>query len=146
MGNVEQQNTHDITIVNINLDNLRKGSIRPRDLVSIRLGSFEDIVRAVIKKYSRDNLLSHLYSFEREGNYIICGFDLFERLENDRRCFYYAISNKRPAAFARYNYVEDIADFTENVGEHSYMYVKIISLAEPYPFFKQQKAKDSKTF
>ena len=107
-----------------------------RKIGSIRMSSANDIVIAAIRKSAIIESLCSLYTFTSRGRRIICGFDLIDELKDDTTILYYAASDSLTGAkFARYKYSENKVDFTDYVGEHSYMYAKIIPLAEPFPFF-----------
>jgi hypothetical protein len=102
----------------------------------IRLSSANDVVTAAIRKSAGTESLCNLYSFSFNGKSVICGFDLIDELGSESKLLYYAISSDQNGAkFARYKYSENKVDFTDCIGEHSYMYAKIIPLAEPFPFF-----------
>ncbi len=107
------------------------------DVVQIKMGSAEDLVHATIKKSVREESFATLYAFEAKGKRFICGFDLIDELTDDRKTFYYAeTKDKGKGGFAKYSYSSNTFEFAETVGEHSYIYIKIVRLAEPFPFFK----------
>lgn len=107
------------------------------DVLQIRVGSVEDLMHAAIKKAIKEESFACLYAFEKEGKRFVCGFDLIEELADDRKTFYYAVAkDKKRGGFAKYSYATNTFEFAEAVGEHSYIYIKIINLAEPLPFFK----------
>lgn len=108
-------------------------------LFTVKMGSAEDIAKAAIGGSDSDHI-PHLYSFDYKGRHILCGFNLIDALHNGASSLYYAVSQKPlPGSFARYNYNSDSVEISERIGEHSYMYVKIINLAEPFPFFSELK-------
>ena len=78
-----------------------------------------------------------LYAFSMKGKSFLCGFDMIDELCDDRKTFYYAaVKDKKRGGFAKYGYADNTFGFTDTVGEHSYIYIKIINLAEPFQFFK----------
>ncbi len=126
-------------IINISSANLREaGSTKTRNEVPIvELSGAYDLVSAALLKASGSDSIPYIYSFSSNGKKVICAFDVIEGLSDDNKILYYALLGKNePGNFARYKYSENKIDFTEYMGEHSYMYAKIINLAEPFPFFK----------
>lgn len=104
---------------------------------TVRLSSVNDLIITAIRRSVSAESLSSLYTFEYRNRHVICGFDLIDELRDDTATFYYALAkDMHRAKFARYKYSENRVDFTDFIGEHSYMYAKIINLAEPFPFFK----------
>ena len=101
------------------------------------LSSPHDLVSAIVKSASGGSTIPRMYAFNHGGRKALCAFDAIAELSGDDNILYYSFTEKNvPGSFARYKYTENKVDFTEHMGEHSYMYVKIINLAEPFPFFK----------
>ena len=127
-----------LRIISLDLSHFTRARSLGKDdvsLVEIRLP--EDMMAAAIKKAIREENFMHLYSFEYGEKRYLCGFDLFDELADDRKTLYYSVLGSRSTAgFARYKYLDNTFDFTDTVEEHSYIYVKIINLAEPFQFFK----------
>ncbi|MDE1850694.1 MAG: hypothetical protein KGH54_02775 [Candidatus Micrarchaeota archaeon] len=109
-----------------------------KDVRSVRIGKIDDLIKSVIKRaVIRDNI-EYVYAFEYKGKSVLGVFDLIEELSDEKKTFYYSISNKKmKSGFARYRFATNTVDFSNEFGEHSYMYVKIINLASPFPFFKE---------
>lgn len=127
-----------ISIFRVDLGDFRELKAAGRDDVQqIKVETTQDLMHAAIKKSLREESFALLYAFEARGRRFICGFDLIDELADDRKTFYYAeTKDKTKGGFARYSYSSNTFEFAETVGEHSYIYIKIISLAEPFPFFK----------
>ncbi len=136
-GSVQQSGAFNINVIGTDLSTFDgDAKVSQKDIAFVRIDASDDLIRAVIKKGVETESLTHLYSFIRKGKRYLGTFDLFKELENDRKLFYYSpFNNKTQARYARYNYNRNELDFTDSVGEHSYMYVKIINLDEAYPFF-----------
>ncbi len=118
----------------------RAKGIDAKAVESIAVESAIDLVSAVIKKTSKeDSAFAHVYSFPFKGKRILAAFDVVGSLSNDRPAFFFAPFEGRTKGFARYDYREDRLDFTDRVGEHAYLYAKVINLAEPFPFFRLRK-------
>ncbi len=112
-------------------------NVRKDEIVMIRVGSPEDLVHATIKRTMSEESFMSLYAFDYKGRTILCCFDLLQELMDDKKTFYYAVlKDKGRAGFAKYSYADNTFEFTDTVEEHSFIYVKIINLAEPFPFFK----------
>ena len=109
-----------------------------KNVECVRVTGIDSLIKGLIKRSVIRETIEYAYSFPYRGRTIIGAFDLIEELSGERKTFYYsASSSKAKTGFARYNYTTDKLDFSDEFGEHSYMYVKIINLAEPFPFFKE---------
>ncbi len=129
---------HYINIMNIEHADFKEvDSVKRKDIIMILASTVEDIVAASVKKGVKNESLPALYGFDYKGREILCGFDMVDEISDLKSALYYCIVKDKPHGnFARYKYSDDKVDFTEHIGEHSYMYAKIINLAEPFPFFK----------
>ena len=127
-----------INIFNVDLSSFKEvKGFGKGDVLQIRVSSDRDLVHAMIKKSVREESFATLYEFEAKGKRFISGFDLIDELSDDRKTFYYAeTKDKSRGGFAKYSYSSNTFEFAETVGEHSYIYIKIVKLAEPFPFFK----------
>ncbi len=103
----------------------------------VEMGSFEDLVKLAINSSSgEDNTLAQLYCFESNTGCVAYGLDLIDRLHDGECIVYYTnLKEHNKKGFALYDYKTGRVAFTGNVGEHSYMYLKIINLAEKPAFF-----------
>ena len=104
----------------------------------VEMGSLEDLVKLAIKGSSDDdNTLSRLYCFSEGAGSIVYGLDLIGSLHDGDCIVYYAkVKTQNRNGFAMYDYKTGRVAFTGSVGEHSYMYLKIINLAEKPAFFR----------
>lgn len=127
---------HYMNILEMEGKNLKKAA-KVKAISLVMVHSHEALITAVIKKGVSHESLAHIYSFSKNGKTVFCAFDIIDELSEGPRTLYYSISDRKPnAGFARYKYTENKVDFATYMGEHSYMYAKIINLAEPFPFFK----------
>jgi hypothetical protein len=118
----------------------RSKGIDAKSVELIGVDSALDLVSAVIKKTSKEeSAFAHVYAFPFKGRRILAAFDLVNSLSNDRPAFFFAPFEGKTRSFARYDYREDRLDFTDTIGEHAYLYAKVINLAEPFPFFRRRK-------
>ena len=94
-----------------------------------------DLVGAAIKKASGEEIVANIYAFESEGKKVIAAFDVLNSLSNDKPVFYYSILEKEKLGnFARYDYRNNSMDFSNSMGDHAYLYAKVINLTKPFPF------------
>ena len=80
-----------------------------------------------------------MYCFKDKklGKAVLFGFDLIDALSNEKRYIYYTIVELSLVKnFAVYNYRENKTNFVDSVGEHSYLYLKVINLEEKPSFIK----------
>lgn len=130
---------HHINVISLDITNFKevnKAKSLPHSISNIAMGTVDDLIKAAIRKSLKGESFAHLYLFEYSGKKVIAGFDLIEGLPEDRRRLYYALCEIQKASFVRYNYRDDTYEFVENIGEHQYLYAKIINLSEPFSFFK----------
>lgn len=136
---VESTDIPRINLISIDLKAFKGKGIKRKSITSVKLGSLEDITKFALKKAAKYESSAHLYSFEYKKSIIICGFDLIDKLEDSKQIFYYiqlGLERKNRGRFIKYNYSENTIDFTDSIGEHPYAYIKIINLADSFPFFK----------
>ena len=107
-------------------------------VLSIKMGRVDDLIKSVLKHSINNGAMEHIYAFPYKNSTVLGAFDIIEKLSNEKKTFYYSVlNNKLHASFARYNYLANKLDFSNDFGDHSYMYVKIISLVKPFGFFKE---------
>lgn len=130
--------SHYISIIETDLSVFKEAKdVTKKAVVGVRMGTFDDLISAVIMKAVRGEFFPHVYAFSEGSKTVFGAFDVFEELADDRKAFYYTVADyKKSGNFARYSYNTGKIDITDRLGEHAYMYVKIISLAEKFPFFK----------
>lgn len=127
---------HFMNIIGMDGRNMKEAK-KLKPMLAVKVESPQELVMAVIKSGVEHGSLPHMYSFTKGKGTVICAFDIVEELAEGPKTLYYATMEKNPnACFARYKYTENKVDFTACMGEHSYMYAKIINLAEPFQFFK----------
>ena len=109
------------------------GEVDTRSITDVRAS---DLIGFAIKKAAKDESLSQLFSFDWKGRRVVGAFNLVDGLADGKTAFYYSFCEEKTLGFARYDYREDRVDFSDSMGEHAYMYAKVVNLAEPFPFFK----------
>ncbi len=136
---VQQFHTYYINIIGMDLQKFHRArGLEQKDMDCIRIDRTEDLTKAVLKKAIENEMIGHAYVFTYKGNTVIGAFDIVDALIDDKRAFYYVVAkesetNAKNACFIRYNYSANSHEFTNEFGEHSYMYIKLIHLAEPFP-------------
>ncbi len=138
-GSGSKNDQYSINVIGIDTDKGIESSNAKGKISLVRLRSVEDLIVAAIKKAAGAETVPHVYAFLYKGERVMAALQLFDELEGDdgTSVMYYAYYKGEDASFARYNYTENSVDFANVAGEHSYMYVKIINLAEKFPFFEE---------
>ncbi len=104
---------------------------------SVRVKSSDALVKWIVSKSIENSGIGKVLSFKYKGDNYIGSFGLLDDEEN--KMFFYAKTNiTKEFRFFRYNYTEDKVEPTDTFGEHSFLYVRIINLAEPFSFFKPE--------
>lgn len=127
-----------ISVIDISLKDMKEAKETDvKDVTQIAMGGPNSIISAAIRKGMKGESLPYLYAFQDKGKTVLCGFDLVDGLNDDRRMLYFAVMDKKESkGFIRWSYTSNRFDFIDVIGEYSYIYVKIINLAEPFSFFK----------
>ncbi len=114
----------------------KPGKLKSPKLRSVRLGSAEDLIKLAINSGKGEGI-RHLCSFRDGKETVLYGLDLVEGMHGEDTTLYYAkTAAQQPMSFARYDYKSGAVGFTDSVGDHAYLYLKIINLAEKPVFFK----------
>ncbi|MGC8479196.1 MAG: hypothetical protein ACP5M9_00805 [Candidatus Micrarchaeia archaeon] len=107
-----------------------KFSKTPKDKsLSITLSSLSDLVKLSLLKNPDDNKINKLYSFKEGSNSFLFGIDLIDALHDDKKIFYISEykSTVNPS-FIAYDYKNNKMEFQNKIGDHQFLYVKIINL------------------
>lgn len=110
-----------------------------KDVIMVPIKDYENIIKLAVSRSGNENNLLRLYCFKDKklGKAVLFGFDLIEALSNEKRYIYYTIVELSLVKnFAVYNYRENKTNFVDSVGEHSYLYLKVINLEEKPSFIK----------
>lgn len=135
----EPSNKYFINVMRVELSGYETAEgIEKKSVQMVKVGDVMDLIGAVIRKAAKEETIANVYSFTSEGKHVIAAFDVLDALSDERPVFYYAFAEaKSKGNFARYDYRNNILDFTNTAGDHAYMYAKIINLADAFPFFKK---------
>jgi len=102
----------------------------------IKVVSFEKLLKGIMMQHM-DSGVGKVFAFRHKGEIYISTFHIID--DDDIKTFSYAKTGlDRDYGFFRYNYTEDRIEPTDVFGESSYLYVRIIHLAEAFPFFKPE--------
>lgn len=127
-----------IDVLDVDLSKIKEPKkVDKKSVVLIRMNKVEDLIRGLLKRSMRRENIEHAYSFPYKGGRVVGAFEVIDGLSEEKRTFYYAILNSKVEEnFARYDFINNKFDFSNEFGNHSYMYVKIINLTEPFRFFQ----------
>ncbi len=105
--------------------------------MNVAVAEYTAIIKGTITKSLGSESIGKVYAFRSGKKAYIGTFSLMEE-EDDQKVFCYAQIEARSAfAFYRYNYQTDKVEPTDVFGEHQYLYVRVINLAQPFSFFKE---------
>jgi hypothetical protein len=106
-------------------------------VATVRVKSVESLVKSVVSDTSGRTETVRLYSFLHNAQRIIGTFSLFR--DGSFKTFAYASTgSKEQFSYMRYNYLSDSVEFCNNIADKTLIYLRIINLAEPFPFFKEK--------
>ncbi len=133
-----QHGVYYIHVLHVDLSRIDEcKTIEEKKINLLKTGGIIDIIKGSIRDIEKNEKVGHVYSFQYKGNTIVGAFNILEEFCDDKDNFYYAVEKKGTKnAFIRYDYKTDNAEFTDKLDEHTYIYIKLINLAEPFPFFK----------
>jgi hypothetical protein len=104
---------------------------------NIGIRDYNAVVKGIISKSLEHEGIGKVYAFTYKSSTYIGAFNLLD--EEDEKIFCYAKTDlQKEYGFFRYNYTTDKVEATNIFGEHSYLYVKIINLADAFIFFKPE--------
>lgn len=104
-------------------------------VATIEVKGLDSLVKSIVSDNSGRTEGIRLYSFFNKTQHIIGTFSLFRN--GGSRTFAYANTDaKEQFGYLQYNYLSDSVDFCHSIAEKPMIYLRIINLAEPFPFFK----------
>ncbi len=103
----------------------------------IKVMDYSSLIKGVIARSIEHESMGKAYVFKHKSMTYAGSFALLD--DDDARSFCYAkVDLAKDFGFFRYNYNTDKVEATDTFGEHSYLYVRIINLQEPFSFFKPE--------
>lgn len=104
---------------------------------NVEVKDYVSLVKWIISRSIEDGGITKVLAFTYKSKRYIGSFGLMD--DEDTKIFFYAKAElAKDYSFFRYNYTSDNVDATDTFGEHSFLYVRIINLAEPFSFFKPE--------
>lgn len=136
VSSTDQPNKYYLNVIALSLDDLATTKKINKKMVEIvKVESAEELIRSAIMSSSKEEALAKVYLFSKGKSTMIGAFDIIDALRDGKPLFYCAPCKERGVmTFARYDYREAKLEFTDTVGEHSYLYARVINLKEPFPF------------
>ncbi len=109
---------------------------KPRiDASCIEARDSSQLIKAVITKAMDHETMGKVYVFSYKQARYVAAFGLID--EDELKFLTYSrLDEGGEFCFFRYNYSNDRVEPTNTFGDHSYIYVRVVNLAEPFPFFK----------
>jgi hypothetical protein len=113
----------------------------PPKIICVRVRGIDLLVKASINKSMEHATIGRLYVFGKGGKYYAGSFSVLYLDEGNEdseiKVFSYAeLKEQKESQFFRYDYNNDTVEPTNIFGEHSYLYTRVVNLAEPPTFFK----------
>jgi hypothetical protein len=103
-------------------------------VISIEVKDSDSLIKSIANLNDEDVMLK-FYAFFDNGNHIIGTFDLFR--EGSTKIFTYSkVDFKETFSALSYNYLNDSIEPMKSFAEKSTIYIRIINLKKPFPFFK----------
>jgi hypothetical protein len=106
------------------------------EVMQVRVKDFRSLVKALLSKSTEDDSgTPEVYGFFDKGVHYIGSYDLF--YEHGAEFFAYAkVDQKETFCSISYDYTNGLVETSRSFSGKSHMYVRVINLAEPFPFFK----------
>jgi hypothetical protein len=105
-------------------------------VTSIEIKDFDSMVKEAISIAVKTETIAKLYAFFDGSKHILGAFDIMNGDDDNKIFWYSTIDNNEEFNFLRYDYNSDIVEEVNVSDENpSFIYVKVINLAEKFPFF-----------
>ncbi len=130
-----QPNTHLFPIIEFEKapHEVKQGKLK---INQVGIVDFDKLLKGVMMQHAEGGV-GKVFAFKYGGDAYISTFHILD--SDDIKTFSYAkVKLEKDYSFFRYNYTEDRIEPTDTFGESSYLYVRIIYLAEAFPFFKPE--------
>ncbi|MGC8651816.1 MAG: hypothetical protein ACP5UH_01015 [Candidatus Micrarchaeia archaeon] len=112
----------------------REAKGKSKELMLVRAKDFDSFVKSLVSDSQYGGSSSKAYAFFYGGAHYIGSFEL---MRDTGRIFTYAkLNSSMVFNYLKYNYSNDTIEPTNSIVDKAYTYVRVINLAEPFPFFK----------
>ncbi len=103
-------------------------------IIKIEAKDSNAFIKSLVGHSSDNDSPQKLYSFYENSNHIIGTFEFFH--ESGAKIFTYAkIGIKEKFSALRYDYIKDSIEAANSFTEKSAVYIRVINLKKPFPFF-----------
>lgn len=107
-------------------------STRIKKVTCVGVEDMDSVIRALVSSAGEEDYIPKVYAFAYKGTMYIGTMELFGRKE---RVFVYSRCPDKASPAYRYDYIKDTIEQAKSVSNGG-TYVRVINLAEPFPFFK----------
>ncbi len=107
------------------------------EVATVQVKDLASLVKSIVSDTSGRTESIRMYSFFYKDKHIIGTFALFR--DGATRTFAYTASDsKERFGYLRYNYLNDSVEFCRSTTEKAMIYLRVMNLAEPFPFFRER--------
>ncbi|MCL4373439.1 MAG: hypothetical protein M1360_00195 [Candidatus Marsarchaeota archaeon] len=103
------------------------------ELTIVKAGDFESFAKALVNDSQYGGSSAKAYAFFYKGEHYLGSFELMR--DNGKIFTYVKLGSGNIFNYLKYNYSTDSIEPTNSVTDKAYTYVRVINLAEPFPFF-----------
>ncbi len=122
-----------IPIMEIDTNPYSDGKLAINSAINVRASDFDSFVKALAAMHEDGS--PRAYAFFSGPGHIIGTFDMFR--EPGTKVFTFSNSPfDKPFSAIRYNYITGKASATDSFTDNSSIYIRVINLRRPFPFFK----------
>jgi hypothetical protein len=102
----------------------------------VQVKDFSSLIKALINDNAGEEAgAPKVYGFFSKGEHFIGSYEMFH--EGSSKFFAYAkVDRKDVFNSIGYNYANGVVEVMDSFSSKSHMYVRVVNLAEPFPFFK----------
>jgi hypothetical protein len=113
----------------------KEKELKKDSILYVRAQNHRDIINAIINGNLNSDGMGMVYRFTYSGKAYIGSFEI---ITDDKKVFVYAEDKDASPnnAFYAYDYSSNTTFKAKGISENSYIYVRIINLAAPMPYFK----------
>ncbi|MGC8670165.1 MAG: hypothetical protein ACP5TL_03375 [Candidatus Micrarchaeia archaeon] len=102
----------------------------------VEIRDFDSFIKAAINESQYGSASTKAYAFFYNGKHYACSFELMR--DGIKAFSYVKLDTENVFNYIKYDYNKDTIEHTPVATEKFYTYVRIINLAEPFPFFTKK--------